>query len=172
MSPLSLMKTSLLTTLLIALLSIHIGKAQEPTPAKVKTVFLVVMENHPWSLTNGKTLHPPIRGNPDAPFINGLLKTGAHSEHYFSPMVPGRLPRHMEALDPSLPNYLWLEAGKFFSPEDFSPSDHHFSEKAHLVTLLNNAGISWKAYEEGISGKSCPDKNVNNTNYAVRHDPF
>jgi hypothetical protein len=36
--------------------------------------------------------------------------------------------------------------------------------------LLNNAGISWKAYEEDIPGDVVPLVNVNG--YVVRHDPF
>jgi phospholipase C len=72
---------------------------------------------------------------------------------------------------PSLPNYLWLEAGDNFGIlDDNPPSQDHQSTTSHLVTLLEAAGVSWKAYEEDISGTTCPIADVNN--YAVRHDPF
>jgi hypothetical protein len=43
-------------------------------------------------------------------------------------------------------------------------------EGSYVVTLLDAAGISWKAYQEDISGTNCPlsDQGL----YAVRHDPF
>ena len=70
---------------------------------------------------------------------------------------------------PSLPNYLWLEAGTNFGIlNDNPPSTNHQSTTRHLVTLLRNAGYSWKAYVEGISGTSCPL--VNKGSYAVRHN--
>jgi len=71
-----------------------------PTPPAnhaITTVFLIVMENHNWSA---------IYQRPSAPYINNiLLPMGAHAEHYDNP--PG--------IHPSLPNYLWLEAGTNFS---------------------------------------------------------
>jgi len=36
--------------------------------------------------------------------------------------------------------------------------------------LLNNAKISWKAYQESISGSDCPLSSSGE--YAVKHDPF
>src|SRR5438094_10413970 len=57
------------------------------------TVFVILMENQNWSA---------IHGNPSAPYLNNtLLPLAAHAEQYFNP--PG--------IHPSLPNYLWLEAG-------------------------------------------------------------
>jgi hypothetical protein len=42
--------------------------------------------------------------------------------------------------------------------------------KRHLTTLLARAGISWRAYEEGISGSDCPLATLGL--YAPRHNPF
>ncbi len=119
----------------------------------IKTVFIILMENHNWS---------QIKGNASAPYINGtLLGIGSHAEQYYNP--PG--------IHPSLPNYLWLEAGTNFGIlNDGDPSVDHQSTTMHLATLLKDANISWKAYEESISGTSCPLTNVNQ--YAVRHNPF
>lgn len=122
-------------------------------PQSIKTVFLILMENHNWS---------SIKNSSEAGYINNtLLPLGAHAEQYYNP--PGN--------HPSLPNYLWLEAGTNFGVlNDDDPSVDHQGSTHHLVTLLQRRNISWKAYDEDISGTSCPLSNVNL--YAVRHDPF
>ena len=119
----------------------------------VKTVFIILMENRNWS---------GIKGSASAPYINGTLLTqGAHAENYVN--VPG--------LHPSEPNYIWLEAGNNFGiTDDGLPSTNHLSTTAHLVNQLEQAGISWKAYAEGISGTSCPV--TNSGKYAPKHVPF
>src|SRR5436853_3375360 len=119
----------------------------------VKKVFVIVMENHNWS---------QFRGAAKAPYINNtLLPQASHAEQYYNP----------PSLHPSLPNYLWLEAGTNFGIlNDNPPSSHPLNTSSHLVTLLSNAGISWKAYEENISGSSCPL--TDSYPYAVKHDPF
>jgi phosphatidylserine/phosphatidylglycerophosphate/cardiolipin synthase-like enzyme/regulation of enolase protein 1 (concanavalin A-like superfamily) len=119
----------------------------------VRNAFVIVLENHDWS---------DIVGNPLAPYINNmLLPQAAHAEHYFNPT----------GVHPSLPNYLWLEAGQRFGvADDGAPSVHHQATSQHLTTQLEAAGISWKAYEEGISGTVCPltDSGL----YAPKHNPF
>src|SRR5213082_793772 len=119
----------------------------------LKTVFLIMMENHNWS---------DITSSSSAPYINNtLLAIGAHATQYFNP--PG--------IHPSLPNYLWLEAGTNFGiSSDDSPSTAHQSTTMHLATLLKNANITWKAYQEDINGSSCPLSNV--SGYATKHNPF
>jgi hypothetical protein len=119
----------------------------------VNRVFIVVMENHNWS---------QFKGAANAPYINNtLLPQASHAEQYYNP--PG--------LHPSLPNYLWLEAGTNFGiTNDNDPSSNHQSTTAHLVTQLKNAGISWKTYQEDISGTTCPLTSVNK--YAPKHNPF
>jgi phospholipase C len=85
----------------------------------------------------------------------------SHAEQYFNP--PGN--------HPSLPNYLWLEAGTNFSiVDDNPPSVNSQTTNLHLVSLLQANGISWKTYQENIDGTSCPL--VNSGEYAVRHNPF
>lgn len=121
--------------------------------ADIQTVFVIVLENHDWS---------DIRGNPSAPYINtALLPRGAHAEGFYNP----------PAVHPSLPNYLWLEAGQDFGiRNDESPATNHQATPNHLVTLLEKAGISWKAYQEDADGSTCPL--VSNGSYAVKHNPF
>ena len=132
----------------------------------INTVFVIVMENHNWTGDAPNN----IKGNPAAPYINyTLLPMSSYANNYNNP--PGN--------HPSLPNYLWLEAGTNFGiHDDGSPYQHHQGTHDHLVKLLENAGISWRAYDEDISGTNCPLSNTGpkdyngNPLYAVRHNPF
>jgi len=119
----------------------------------IKTVFLIVMENEDWQ---------NVQNSSSAPYLNQtLLPISSYCSQYFNP--PG--------IHPSLPNYLWLESGTNFGIlDDNDPASDHQSTPNHLVTLLNNAGVSWKAYEEDIPGTNVPLSNYNG--YTVRHDPF
>src|SRR5438876_2933328 len=110
----------------------------------IRTVFLIVMENTDWS---------SIKGSSSAPYINRmLLPIAAHAEQYYNP----------PNMHPSLPNYLWLEAGTNFNIlDDNDPSSNRQSTTSHLVNMLEAAGISWKTYQEdegsgGIDGTYCP----------------
>jgi phosphatidylinositol-3-phosphatase len=107
----------------------------------MKTVFLILMENHKWS---------DIKGSSSAPYINNtILSMASYAQQYYHP--PGN--------HPSEPNYLWLEAGTNFGISgDDDPSANHQGTKLHLVTLLNKAHISWKSYQEDRSGSDCPLK--------------
>jgi len=121
--------------------------------SSVRTVFIIVMENHNWS---------QFKGAANSPYINNtLLPQASHAEQYYNP--PG--------LHPSLPNYLWLEAGTNFGiTNDNDPSSNHQSTTAHLVTQLKNAGVGWKTYQEDIGGTFCPLTSVGK--YAPKHNPF
>jgi len=141
-------------TAVLCLSALAVPLAQtNPWWSEIRTVFIIVLENHNWS---------DIKGNSSAPYINTvLLPASAHAERYFNP--PG--------IHPSLPNYLWLEAGQNFGIlDDRDPSSDHQSTSQHLTNQLEAAGISWKAYQEDIDGVTCPL--TNNGQYAVRHNPF
>lgn len=111
-------------------------------PTNVRYVWIIIMENHNWTGNNSGASHgdPDIKGSSLAPYINGtLLHTSAHAERYFNP--PGN--------HPSAPNYIWLEAGTNFGHHsDGLPAEFNITSSMHLVHLLQNAGISWKAYAE------------------------
>ncbi len=117
------------------------------------TVFIILMENHNWS---------SIKGSASAPYINNtLLPMASYAEQYYNP----------PAIHPSLPNYLWLEAGTSFGiANDSPPSVNHQSTTNHFVTRLRNAGISWKTYQENITGATCPT--TDSYPYYVKHNPF
>ena len=125
----------------------------DTTATNNKTVFLIMMENHNWS---------DVKNSPSAPYINQtLLPMASYAEQYFNP--PG--------IHPSEPNYLWLEAGTNFGiNNDDDPAVNHQSTTQHLVTLLDTANISWKSYQEGISGTVCPL--IGEGLYAPKHNPM
>ena len=134
--------------------ALHAAPVSAPLPA-VKTVFMILLENHNWS---------DIHGSSSAPFLNGtLLSEGAHAENYFN--APG--------LHPSEPNYIWLEAGDNLGiTTDADPSKTHSLPVGtdHLTKQLANAGKSWRAYEEGIRAGTCPVKSSGL--YAAKHNPM
>jgi phosphatidylinositol-3-phosphatase len=121
--------------------------------SSVKRVFIILMENHNWS---------SIQGSASAPYINNtLLPMSSYATQYFNP------PKN----HPSLPNYLWLEAGTNFGIQnDGPPSQNSQTTTQHLVTQLKSKRIFWRAYEEGISGTACPITDTGE--YAAKHDPF
>jgi hypothetical protein len=75
----------------------------------LRTVFLIMMENHNWS---------DIKQNSSAPYINQtLLPMASYAEEFYNP--PG--------IHPSEPNYLWLEAGTNFGvTNDDEPSANRY----------------------------------------------
>jgi hypothetical protein len=120
----------------------------------IKTVFLILMENHNWS---------DIKGSASAPYINGtLLPASSYCSNYFD---------NPAGVHPSEPNYLWLEAGDNLGvTNDLDPAINHQATASHLVTLLQNAGVTWMSYQEDIADTGCPIVGVNR--YATKHNPM
>src|SRR6266446_1703441 len=108
--------------------------------SSVKTIFIILMENHNWS---------QIKGNSSAPYINNtLLPMASHAEQYFNP--PG--------IHPSLPNYLWLEAGDNFGIlNDDGPDVNHQATPDHDLPLdllfLPAAAAKDQSTQEGERGE-------------------
>ena len=128
-----------------------------PSPAVpaingVGTVFVILMENHDWST---------IVGSAFCPYINKtLLPRSSFATRYHSPI----------SVHPSLPNYLWLVTGTNFNiRNDDAPNLNRQSSTKTLFHQLDQAGISWKTYQENITGNNVPD--VDSGPYAVRHNP-
>ncbi len=119
----------------------------------LKTVFVILMENHNWS---------QIKGSSSAPYINKtLLPMASHAENYFD---------NPKAVHPSEPNYIWIESGDNLGiTNDDDPSANHQSTTAHLVTQLDTAGVTWRSYQENIDGKTCPV--VSSGLDAAKHTP-
>jgi hypothetical protein len=142
---------------LAALLSVGVHRATADPLPPIKTVFIILMENFPWSAIERST---------NAPYMNSVvLPQAAYCEQYYN----------ASNFTCSLPTYLWLEGGTDYGTWgsancDGPPSLNHQSTTNHLVSQLERAGIPWKAYQEGISGTNVPLTDL--WPYAVRHDPF
>ena len=122
------------------------------TTAHVKTVFVIMMENHDWSA---------IKGSSGAPYINGLLSKASYATNYNTPA----------GNHPSEPNYIWLEAGDNLKIKDDNDAlTNHQSTTDHFVSQLTRAGISWKSYQENYDGATCPL--TDNGLYAAKHNPM
>src|SRR5262249_24466210 len=122
--------------------------------SSIQTIFSILMENHDWR---------QILGSPFAPNLNNtLLPQASYTNQYFNP----------PHIHPSLPNYLWPEAGDNFGIfNDANPDVNHQATTDHLVSYLEAAGVSWKTYQEGITGNDCPLVVINPTHYAPKHNP-
>ena len=119
--------------------------------SKVKTVWVIMMENHNWIGNNAGASFgdPDIKGNKLAPYINDTLtKISSYANGYYNP--PGN--------HPSQPNYIWLEAGTNMGVlKDTQPGQPQFNTTRHLTALLDAAGISWHAYAEPDFGSAVFD---------------
>jgi hypothetical protein len=139
----------------------------EAQMSKVKTVWVILMENHNWIGNNSGAAFgdPDLKGSPLAPYLNGVIaNTAAYSQQYYNP--PGN--------HPSQPNYLWLEAGTNFGVlADTQPGQPQLKTREHLSRLLENAGLTWTSYAEPDFGSpvfdTCP---IDFTYLDVEHLPF
>jgi len=146
-------------------LAVLLGGAQAQAQ-QIKKVFVIAMENHNWTqpanqFTGGIQ---QIYQNPAAPFINSLVNGNAQvtigsqtvnisdqvayaaAYHNVLATPSGNNPH----IHPSEPNYIWAEAGTNFGIlNDSDPYPNNVQNTSlHLTGLLNQAGISWKSYQE------------------------
>jgi hypothetical protein len=113
----------------------------------VTRVIVVVEENH----SIGQ-----IIGSPRAPFLNRLATNGALLTSYFA------------ITHPSLPNYIAMVSGG--TQGITSDCGGCNVDAPNLTDQLEQAGISWRAYMEGLPAP-CSDAHVAGA-YAKKHDPF
>jgi hypothetical protein len=114
-----------------------------PTAAAAPHVFVIVMENTGF----GRALRSqPIARLASA---NGLATN------------------YRAVARPSLPNYLALTSGSTWGIAD---NDYHTLPATDLGTQLTTAGVSWRAYMEGMT----PDAGCMRSPYpyALKHNPF
>jgi len=119
-------------------------------PGLAGSVFTIVMENKSRS---------EILGEGGPPFIKAIAHRYAIAGGY-----------HDAFVHPSEANYLWMVAGENFGVlDDGDPIAHHLDSTSHLADQLDRAGLSWKAYEEGMGA---PCGLTSHGRYAAKHDPF
>ena len=120
----------------------------------IKTVFVILMENHNWS---------DIKGASNAPYINSLLALGASTSNYFD---------NPTGVHPSEPNYIWIESGSNlgFTTDDDPSGNHDQTTTDHFVSQLDKAGVSWKSYQEDLPANQCGTSSTGL--YAAKHNPM
>jgi phospholipase C len=114
------------------------------TTSQLGPVFLIVMENKPAATA----LDPG-----SAPYTAALARRYGLATNY-------RAVAH-----PSLPNYLALTSGETFGITD---DVYHRLPAGGIGAQLTSAGISWRAYFEGMT-QGCFGPGVR---YALKHNPF
>jgi hypothetical protein len=110
------------------------------------------MENHNFTQPSSQTSPNQIFGNPAAPFQNSLITPGdpnAAQTSYASNYQNAGVGIH-----PSLPNYIWSEAGSNLGVTNdnppFGPGGNN-QTSTNLSALLQSQGTSWKSYQEDIN---------------------
>jgi len=134
----------------------------------ITTVFVIAMENTNWSQSANQFTgtQQQILNNPAAPFLNGLIngtltttvngKTVTSQTAYASAYhnVLATPSGNNPVIHPSEPNYIWSEAGDnlgvLSDSEPFGSPGTNQNTTQHLSALLQNAGVSWKSYQEDI----------------------
>jgi phospholipase C len=115
--------------------------SQIATPAPSPSVFLIVMEN--------RSYDQAISGG----YIASLAKTYGVATNYHG------------VSHPSLPNYLAMTSGSTWGVAD---DGYHALPATGLGAQLSAAGVSWRAYMEGMPANCLASRYP----YALKHNPF
>jgi hypothetical protein len=154
---------------------------------KIKTVFVIALENHDWTQINPEGHPQQLFGNPAAPFVNSLTTPGNSNAMYVS--YATKYYSVCKGAHPSEINYIWSEAGTEFGVHtDNDPNAAYgnlFSNVMHLSGQLTAAGIPWRSYQQDLEYSSSAaktasshDKQIDPYNgttehlYAVKHNPM
>jgi hypothetical protein len=140
---LAVVATSLASTLLIAGTAPATGPAPSGaspplggSPAHYDHIFVIVEENHGFQ---------DVIGNPAAPNLNAMAQQFGLATDYFG------------VSHPSEPNYVALLGGNTFGIADDNPYFLNAVNKPSLISQLDEAGITWKAYLQGLPHPSYKD---------------
>lgn len=105
------------------------GASGSPSVPHYDHIFLIVEENHGFA---------DVIGNTAAPNLNALANRFGLATQYFG------------VSHPSEPNYVALMGGNTFGIANDDPYYINKVAKPSLVSQLDKAGISWKAYLQGL----------------------
>ena len=153
------------------LLGVALGTSPSLASAQqIKTVFVVAMENTNWA-QNARQFagsQQQIFQNPAAPWLNQLIngnlvvtingvptnisaQTAYATRYHNVGSNPAGTGLHIH---PSEPNYIWSEGGSNFGVlsdnQPYGAGGTNQNTTAHFVTLLTNAGKTWKSYQEDV----------------------
>lgn len=119
----------------------------------VGDVFYIDMENHNLAQPASVTSPQQLQGNSAAPYLNSLMTPGnpnAAQTSYASNYYNALYNNPSVSIHPSEPNYVWQEAGLTGPLNDADPYPSNIVNAPNLSALLQQAGISWKSYQEDI----------------------
>lgn len=121
-------------------------------------IFYVMMENHTYD---------EIIGNPAAPHINDLANEYGLATNYWG------------VSHPSEPNYVASVGGSYYGIQDdaFWQSAGHTLDAPNLGSQLEQAGLSWKTYQQSIPSDDTAKQSDffspdGSRLYATKHNPF
>lgn len=114
----------------------------QATKAELPHLFLIVMENT--GLDRALSARPIAR----------LAEANMLATNYYA------------VARPSLPNYLAMTSGSTWGITD---NGYHVLPTEDLGTQLTSVGISWRAYNEGLTDAGCMSSPYP---YALKHNPF
>ena len=127
---------------MVAFLAVACGNVAPAPAPQPRHVFLIVMENH-------------------------SAAQALHGEYTTSLAAKYRVADNYHAIThPSVPNYLALTSGQIWGVRDDS---YRVLPKADLGTQLTNAGVTWRAYMEGMRSGGCLNSPLP---YDPGHNPF
>ena len=130
------------TFVLLAVSMAGCAQAGAATPPSPRHVFLIVMEN--------KSPQEALQGS----FTASLAARYRVADNYTA------------ITHPSLPNYLALSSGQTWGVQD---DNYHVLPRGGIGDQLTAAGVSWRAYMEGMTAGQCKNSQYP---YYYRHNPF
>ena len=183
-SHLGLLKKSLLAFACVSSLMLTSAHAQ------VTTVFYILLENRNFT-ENESSGGQQIVGSAAAPYINSLITPGnpnaaqvSYCSCYHNDLAAYN--GSNASIHPSEPNYVWMENGSNESKlDDNDPyggtnsvaqifnyvAAHPSMTSENLSGLLQDAGISWKSYTEGVNLLNTNGVNFNTAGGTLSNNP-
>lgn len=127
------------------------GPLPTGTVGKIKTVFIIALEDADWA---------QVKGSASAPYINQtLLPNFAHANG------------DTGGFHTSLGNYFMLNSGDSYGLRTTeTPTSYRVTDSNNLVQAMKSRNISWKSYQEGLPSGVC--YTGNSSTYAVDHNPY
>jgi hypothetical protein len=120
------------------------GSSANIAPPSFSHVFIVLLENHPYS---------DVVGASDMPYINSLIANYGLATNYYADVHP------------SIGNYFMLTTGKIISKND---SFNRVVKVNNVVRILTASNLTWKGYFEDYANSTLPETMP----YIKHHNPF
>uniref|UniRef100_Q027T7 Phosphoesterase n=1 Tax=Solibacter usitatus (strain Ellin6076) TaxID=234267 RepID=Q027T7_SOLUE len=135
----------------------------------IQTVFVIAMENHNWTQPASQSSPGQVFGNSAAPFINSLVTPGNPNAAQTS--FASNYLNSGTGVHPSEPNYIWAEAGSNLGVlndnDPFGVNGTNQTTNQTLSNDLQNAGKSWRSYQEDADVNLTNNQPLSKSQYTV-----